>query len=65
MVIEILVNLSLILTKHHIMKTHGGVDVQLHAFLTPALHRLSLVGEDDEKSRILKGGRRRTIYLQA
>jgi hypothetical protein len=26
--------LSLCLTKHHAMKTHGGVEVQFHAFLT-------------------------------
>jgi hypothetical protein len=29
---------SLCLTKHHAMKTYGGVEVQLHAFLTSALH---------------------------
>jgi hypothetical protein len=31
------VKLSLCLTKHHAMKTHWGVEVQLHAFLTSAL----------------------------
>jgi hypothetical protein len=31
------VNLSLCLIKHYIMKTYGGVDVQIHVFLTSAL----------------------------
>jgi hypothetical protein len=29
--------LSLCLIKHHAMKTYGGVEVQLHTFLTSAL----------------------------
>jgi hypothetical protein len=32
------IKLSLLLTKHHAMKTHGGVKVQLHAFLTSVLN---------------------------
>jgi hypothetical protein len=31
------VKLSLYLTKHYAMKTYGGVDVQIHVFLTSAL----------------------------
>jgi hypothetical protein len=33
----IMVKLSLCLTKYHVMKTYGGVDVYFHAFLTSAL----------------------------
>jgi hypothetical protein len=31
------VKLSLCLIMHHTSKTYGGVDIQLHAFLIPAL----------------------------
>jgi hypothetical protein len=31
------VNLSLCLTKHYAVKTHGEVDVETHVFLTSAL----------------------------
>jgi hypothetical protein len=31
------VKLSLCLTEHHIMTTHGGLNVQFHAFLISAL----------------------------
>jgi hypothetical protein len=34
---KVKVKLSLCLTKHHSMKTYGGVEVELHAFLTSAL----------------------------
>jgi hypothetical protein len=34
---KILRKLPLCLTKHHGMKTYGGVDVELHAFLTSTL----------------------------
>jgi hypothetical protein len=35
--VKIKVKLSLCLTKHYAMKTSGGVDVKIHAFLTTAL----------------------------
>jgi hypothetical protein len=35
--VKVKVKLSLCLTKHHTMTTYGGVEVQLHAFLTLAL----------------------------
>jgi len=31
------VELFLCLTKHHAMKTYGGVELQIHAFITSAL----------------------------
>jgi len=34
---KVKVKLSLCLTKHHAMNTCGGVEVQLHVFLTSAL----------------------------
>jgi hypothetical protein len=38
---EVKVNLSLCLIKYHAMKTYGGEEVYLHAFLTPAPDWLS------------------------
>jgi hypothetical protein len=38
--------IPLCLTKHHTMKMHGGVEVQLHAFLTSAVD-----GDDWSASR--------------
>jgi len=32
-----MVNFSLCLTKYHAIKTYGGVEVQVHAFLTSVL----------------------------
>jgi hypothetical protein len=36
--VKVKAKMSLCLTKHHAMKTHWGVEVYLHAFLTSALH---------------------------
>jgi hypothetical protein len=36
-VVKVKLKLSLCLTKHHPMKTYGGVEVQLHPFLTSAV----------------------------
>jgi hypothetical protein len=30
------------LIKHHVMKTYGGIEVQLHAFLTSAVDEVEL-----------------------
>jgi len=34
---EVKVKLSLCFTKHHVMKTYGGMELYVHAFLTSEL----------------------------
>jgi len=39
--LDVKLTLHLSIIKHHVIKAHGGAEVQFHAFFTPDLHKRS------------------------